>query len=298
MNVEFEYGKKVISLPYKTVEAIGKLDEKSLKLLILLASDEQKSIGIEESEQIKRLAELGLIKLSGKDAPKQKKLLPQDEAPDYTGEDIDRIFAEKKGMRLLIDECAKIVGKLFNPLETNKIVSLSDYLCLSDEFILLLFNYCVSNGKKSIAYIEKTAYNMFNEGCDTLPKLEEYIKRKEEFNSAEGKMRSLMGLGERMLTSKEKEFFEKWTSSDKWGFSYEMIKKAYEITIDTIGKRSLPYTDRILENWRNAGIYSIEQADDAAKSHKNDGSFDTDEFFELALKRSYSEMDKENKKNT
>jgi len=314
MKIEFVYKQQILNLPYIEGEALKALTDREAKALIACFSCRSLSaladaLDIAEAEAeavLKGLEEKGLIGLSEGEAPEGKKkkvLTPSPSSPLYTGDDIDRLFKEKGSLRLLVDECARIVGKMLNPLETNKIVSLSDYLRLEDDFILLLFQYCASQGKRSIAYIEKTAFNLVNEECDTLPKLEEYIRRKEELRSMEGQIRRLLGIGERSLTAKEKDYFARWGGSDGWGFSFEMIERAYEITVDTIGKKSLPYTDRILENWHKEGVKNIEQADARDEAHRQSKeqneagkapSFDTDDFFSDALKRSYEAIGKKN----
>ncbi|MBE6564386.1 MAG: DnaD domain protein [Ruminococcaceae bacterium] len=330
MNIEFVYKQQILNLPYIDREMLQLLTDREAKALIALYTcrDElslAEALGLEQSETaalLHSLEEKGLIRLNGESAaetaektekakpipPSADKKLLREELPHYSGEDIDRIFSQKSTMRALVDECARIVGKLLNPLETNKIVSMSDYLRLDDAFILLLFQYCVSQGKKSIAYIEKTAFNLVSEECDTLPKLEAYIRRKEELRSMEGQIRRLLGIGERSLTAKEKEYFAKWGGADGWGFSFEMIACAYEATVDTIGKKSLPYTDRILENWHRDGIATPEQVQAASEAHRqaseqqreseNKPSFDTDDFFADALKRSYEAIEKKNEKKS
>ena len=76
----------------------------------------------------------------------------------------------------------------------------------------------------------------------------------------------------------------------------DMIKKAYEITVDSTNGASLAYANAILERWNSEGIRTPEQAD-AEKQEKQaaakNGSFDTDSFFEAALQRSFSSDRKE-----
>ena len=58
---------------------------------------------------------------------------------------------------------------------------------------------------------------------------------------------------------------------------------------------SVPYANAILERWFSEGIKTLEDIEKAEEkrveenqSEPKDGSFDTDDFFEAALKRSYS----------
>ena len=230
-----------------------------------------------------------------------KQALQKNDIPTYSGEEIDKLFCKNPDIKLLIDECQNIAGKIFNPHEINKIVSLYDYLGLSCEYILSIYNYCKRKNKTTVHYIEKTAFNLYNEGIDTDEKLQEYLKNKEAFESVAGNIRRIFGLGARSFTKKEESLIEKWTNT--YSFSLDMIEYAYELTVDSIGKASLSYAGKIMENWFLNGIKTLDEAKQADIEHKKNNnpqdnnnlksSFDTDEFFEAALKRSYDNIRKQ-----
>ena len=228
-----------------------------------------------------------------------KKALQKNDTPTYTGEEISRLFENNKEIPMLIDECQKIAGKIFNPHEINKIVSLYDYLGLSCEYILSVYNYCKNKNKTTVHYIEKTAFNLYNEGVDTDEKLIEYLKYKEQFESVAGKIRRIFGLGNRSLTKKEEDIIKKWTEDFKFGL--DIIEYAYELTVNATNKPSLPYASKILENWFVKNVKTLEDAKaldfDYKKSKQTENtskesSFDSDEFFAAALKKSYENLGK------
>jgi DNA replication protein DnaD len=71
---------------------------------------------------------------------------------------------------------------------------------------------------------------------------------------------------------------------------------AYEITIDRISEPSLKYANAILENWYTAELKTEDdikaqlEADAKAKGEPAAGkSFDSTDFFEAALRRSYGD---------
>ena len=135
-------------------------------------------------------------------------------------------------------------------------------------------------------------------GIDTDEKLREYLKFREQYDSLEGNVRRIFGLGTRPLSKKESDMIEKWTTL--FAFPLDMIEYAYELMIDAIGKVSLPYANEILAKWHKAGYTTLEQAQNDEYSFKKKKeeasasatSFDTDEFFEAALKRSYDNIGK------
>ena len=101
-----------------------------------------------------------------------------------------------------------------------------------------------------------------------------------------------------------------WVS---YGYDVDIIRRAYELTIDTAKEPSMPYANAILERWNSEGLRTPEQIDAAiaeAKDKKNGigkpkkdwlptlgNSFDTDDFFNAALERSFRETEAEHKKD-
>ncbi len=216
--------------------------------------------------------------------------------PSYTGEELGRIIDEN-GLSMIIDECQRITGKVFNVTEVNRIAALNSYYGLEPEFILLLFTYCADKNKLSLKYIEKTAYDLSDQGIDTIEKLEEHIKKEEEKRSLESRLRRLFGWGERALTPTEKKHLTQW--SDEFSYTEDVITEAYNITVEKTGKLSLPYLTKILSNWHGKGLHTLKDVQSAmeeyAKSKEDKpteakDSFDVDEFFELSLKRSREKM--------
>lgn len=239
--------------------------------------------------------------------------------PQYSGEELAALTDAHGGeLRKLIDTCQGIVGRIFTQAEAGKVVGLYEYLGLDIEHILSLFTYCVHRGKRAVGYVEKTAYNLYDEGIDSAAKLEEYIKKKEEKEREEAHLRSLFGLGSRALTAKERQEFTQWLH--EWKLPEEVLVRAYEQTVENTGKYSLAYMSRVLESWYMAGLCSIEKLDEyerkrmtsvggasktgaARSAHGASGaaqggadSFDTDRFVELALARSYDALRRSEKK--
>lgn len=225
-----------------------------------------------------------------------KKVARQDKMPDYTSDQLAQILEENKEMAMLIDECNHILGKMLNFHEVNIIVGLVDYLTLDNEYILLLVKHCAEMGKKTLHYIEKTAFALYDDGITTAASLTHELSRREAASSAEGKIRTLFGIGTRALTTREKREISAWINDMK--YPIEIIEKAYEITVDATSKPTLHYANTVLERWHSEGLLTLEQIIDSYKEKGNkagasspadSSSFDTDEFFEAAVKRNLGE---------
>jgi DnaD/phage-associated family protein len=111
--------------------------------------------------------------------------------------------------------------------------------------------------------------------------------------STEGQIRKMFGMGSRSLTSKEKRLILSWT--EKMGFDIEMIRLAYEITIEAVKEPSVSYANAILEKWYANKIDTPEKVDEerqkraASKAAEPSKSYDVEDFFDAALRRTFSD---------
>ena len=172
------------------------------------------------------------------------------------------------------------------------IAGLVDYLGLDGEYILLLLSHCVRMEKKSLRYVEKMALTLHDEGVTETKDLEERLLRIELMASSVGKIRTMFGITSRALTAKEKGMIENWVCTMQYGD--DVLQLAYETTVNAINKASIPYANTILERWYAEGYRTLADVEKAIADYgrkKTDGgaSFDVDDFFEAALKRTYGE---------
>ena len=309
------YQDGAVCLPAAAFEACD--DLLSLRFLMLLSYDRAmtdaddvtlaEQLGCTEKElcaTVTSLREKGLLE-------PEKKLKPSISAKNLTGDEMASVIDESDGMKQLIEECQALCGKVFTPTDISKIVALRKDLGLDCETVLLLFFYHFEKldamGRKlTVSYVEKSAYSLYNQGIRTADALQAYIKDVEMRNSNQYRLRKLFGMGERAFTKKEKGFFEKWLT--EWALPFELVEHAFDLTVDKTGKAGLEYMSRILSDWHDSGISTVEQAEKASADYRSSAdykkkfketakeeetapsSFNTDEFFEKALRRSYAMM--------
>lgn len=218
--------------------------------------------------------------------------------PRYTSDEVAAYIENHEGMHKLLGSCQQYMGKMFNASEVETVVGLMDYLKLDEAYVLLLFSYCDRINKRSIRYIEKLAVELFDKGIMSYDELDTYLMVLEASKKMDKPLRELFGIGRRALTAKEKDIFESWM---KWEMPMDVIEKAYEVTVENTGGASIPYCNAVLSSWNDKGYKTVDEVTAGIEQYKHDkegakdkkGSFDTDDFFEAALRRSYG--DTENK---
>ncbi|MBQ7835933.1 MAG: DnaD domain protein [Clostridia bacterium] len=224
------------------------------------------------------------------------KLARASELPKYTSEEIAEYIESHAGVRQLLNDCQHFVGKMFNLAETEIIIGLLDYLKLDEAYISLLFAHCTKNGKKSLRYIEKMAIGLFDKGIISYEELDEHLCMIEAAREYDKPLRKLFGIGPRALTKKEQDAFDRWCG--KWKMPFELIERAFEVTVENCGGRApVDYCNAVLSRWFDSGYKTVEEVEEAMTQYKHDkgggmtkdkkGSFDEDDFFEAALRRSY-----------
>lgn len=312
MKYNIKYKDGAICLPSEAFLKCESLNE--IKLLMLLSYDRAlcdgddimlaEQLGITQSE-----FEEAVSSLKDKGLLEKEKLAPSSTSKNMSGEEISKVLNQSSPLKTLIDECQMMCSKVFTPTDISKLLSLNTVLGLDADTIYMLFLYqnqkLEAVGKKvSVSYVEKSAYSLYNQGIRNIEQLQLYINQTEKKNSIKYKLSKLFGMGERAFTKKEKTFFDKWLL--EWEMPFELVEGAFEIAVDNTGRPSLEYMSKILSDWHASGIRTVEGAEKANAEFKaaqkskakfkektdvsNGESFNTEEFFDKALKRSMAIM--------
>ena len=229
-------------------------------------------------------------------AHRDGKLERKSELPSYTTTELSELIEKRKITAEFINEAQRVVGKIFNTHDVNILVGMVDYIGFDEQSVIILLSHMVKMGKRSLRYAEQIAFSLYDEGITDATALQERLGKIEEYSKTEAKVRAMFGMKSRELTSKEKKFLRSWI--DTMGYGIDVIRLAYDITVDNTHEPAPAYANSILEKWYAAGLRtydSIKAAEDAKKSSSQSSlpegkSFDTDEFFAAALKRTVDEL--------
>lgn len=213
--------------------------------------------------------------------------------PSYSTEELTSLMKRRNITSDFIGEAARAYGKVFNQHEVEIVVRMIDYIGFDEESVLMLLSFYSKHGRKTLRYIEKVALEFYDEGISDWQSLQKKLMTIESAQEIEGQIRTMFGMSGRSLTTKEKKYISSWT--EKMGFGIEMIRLAYDITVDNTHEAAPAYANGILESWYAKGIDTpekVEEDKEKRSSSKSTGvskSFNNDEFFEAALKRAYED---------
>ncbi|MBR5236335.1 MAG: DnaD domain protein [Clostridia bacterium] len=192
--------------------------------------------------------------------------------PSYKSSEISRRLRENPRMSQMYNIVSQILGKTLSSADAELLYSFYDFYALPVEVIIVLIEYYVSKGKRSMKYMEKEVGKWASAGIDTVKKAKAYIEKREEFLSYAGRVRSIIGIQERHLTARELTLIKHW--QNELAMSLDMVKTAFELTVNQTGKLSFAYMNKIMESWAANNIRSTAQVASgkkpAAKNSKPD----------------------------
>lgn len=286
------------------LDRLKSFSEAELKILLYIAQEGgiepsrlAVKLGIDSQsveEAVKNLTESGLVSL-GEDKIKKPS---KNAVSNYDGEELADAIDDDDGFKAVTNFARDILEKQLNRNDLNTLYALYDYHGFSAEMICGIVEYCVSTGKRSMSYIFNTALSIREDGISTYDELELYIKEKRTLNTKAARFRKLCGIGNRELTARERSYTDRWFGEMHFGF--ELVKKAYELTIDRIGEPKFAYMSKILEQWHAKGVRNLEDAEKLLAKHKEEkkaesSDYDIESYFVSAAKKGFiKEDDSEN----
>ena len=314
--INFNFGNGLTVLPTSVIGYVDKAKKFDIKVLMLIASSDRFRMGKYEQLIAQELnCEItdvqnsisfwngtGIISLTdGVESVKaveknELSIVPKrakvTELPQYTSAELNSLLKKHNNIVGLIDECQNVLGKIFTAADIKVLMGFVDYLGLDNDYILVLMHFAARNDMKSLRYIEKIAISCIDDGFTDAKVLQEALYAREEKAQIENKIKNIFGLGSRKLTSKEQKQINAWVTT--YNYDIGVIEKAYEITVTATNKPSIHYANAILEKWFAEGVKNIEDVENLIAAREQEkategSSFDVDDFFAAALKRSYSE---------
>ena len=210
----------------------------------------------------------------------------------------------------LMSECAMMMKKPALSTEEAKLISaLYTQYALDEEYIITLAAYLSDKDKLTAQRLGAEAERLLKREIDTAEKLVTYLADRDNEIGEEWEFKRLVGISNRNLTKKEKEYIKKWYL--EFSFGNEIISEAFSISGKLGNQINCSYMDKILTRWHEAGCHTVEECRilserdkaelDAQKPDKKPpsiprkkptpryGEFDVNEAFEKALLRSYGE---------
>ena len=264
--------------------AVKGADEMDLRILsaIFLSADAdgcahvsalEQALGLEYADiaaSVKYWKGAGVISMTLQTAeesaePKAQKTVRRCGVESYTTDELVAVL-ERDDRTGFIDAAQVAIGRIFNKNEVAKLIGIADQLGFEEEAVLAILSYCSRIGKASLAYAEKVAITFCDEEIFTAEEVHAHIDALEKRNDAIEMIRSLFGSRGRALSATEKKLFTAWV--EEYAFDFEIIRRAYDITVDNTNEAAPKYTNKILKTWHEKGLRTLEEIEAHEESEK------------------------------
>ena len=171
-------------------------------------------------------------------------------------EEVAKRGLENKDIAFILHETEKLFGRLLRQNEASTLVWLHDDQGLSASLLLMIVTYAVSEGRANVGFIERTAMQWVQDGITDVESAEKRLVDMRKRNTAWHTVTTIIGIEQRSPTATELETVDKWIND--WGYGRDIIRRAYELCVDTTSKYSMPYMKKIISEWHKNGVNSIE----------------------------------------
>lgn len=157
---------------------------------------------------------------------------------------------DNKRLQEILFLAEQYLGKPLTPDETMKVYYFYDTLHFPPDLIEYLIDHCVSNGKKSMRYIEKVALTWAEKGILSVSQAKE---NSAAYNKDYFTILRAFGIRDRYPVDNEINYMDKWLNA--YHFDLNIIAEACARTMKK-GNQSapFPYADTILTNWYKHGV--------------------------------------------
>lgn len=215
--------------------------------------------------------ELGFIDCEGPvfvaqpSAPKITKVAPP-KAPRPDRKEVAQRGMECPEIAFLLNEAQQKFGRMLKQSESSALVWIYDDLGMDASLILMVLEYAVQADKVNISYIEKIARDWVENGIDTIVAAEKRIVELNNSRTAWHKMRAAFGLDTRSPSETESKLAVKCIF--EWKMPTALLKRAYDICVDSLGKYNIKYIKTVLTDWHKQGINSIEDLENKSEAPK------------------------------
>ena len=171
--------------------------------------------------------------------------------PVYSAEQVNRL-SKDEGFSQLLYIAQKYLNKVFTPRDCQVFAYLYEDLGMNEEVLEYLVEYCVQNGHTSMRYIEAVARSWHEKGIRTAQEAKDYSA---SYNRDSFAVMKAFGINSRKPAAPEQKLMDKWFKD--YGFSRDVVLEACNRTITAIHNPSFQYADKILTDWKEAGVRGL-----------------------------------------
>lgn len=186
------------------------------------------------------------------------------EVMKYTPSQIAQRIDNDPAIKFLSQQAQAELAKPLTEADASLLISIVDWYGIHPDAAALMIHYCAESGASSMAKIQKTAAQWAEKGICTYEAATEFLEQQQKRSAALNKVSALLGFTHRKLTDAEEKAFLTWR--EEYLFDSDIIKLAYDKTVNSTGKYSLAYMNKILTSWHDKNLTTLSEIENADRS--------------------------------
>ncbi len=251
---------KLTALPSEIREYINEVSGESLKVLFLIFSEDKNSTSseiatkldltisqVEDSLRFWKSKEIIL-------APKKENAVFSIDKPcasQISTNELKEAMTQNQYVKMLFNQSEQLYARPLKPIERRTLLYIYEFYNLSIDVILMVVDFCIRYNKPPRQLLS-ICEEMSDDNVNTHEQAEKRIQILTEKYNIESQVRHCFGIYDRKLSLNEKKMIHKWFI--EYGFGINMMRLAFNRCVDSIGKLSFQYIDKILSNWRKENV--------------------------------------------
>lgn len=181
-------------------------------------------------------------------------IIGKPQKPDYVF--TAQQLAVDEEFKILVNEAQTAFGKTLSNSDASTLLMLKNTCGLPIDVIIMLIQYCISIDMGNMRAVESIGVRWSDDGIFSIEAAENKIKQTRQANMNFTTVSNTFGLKNiGSPTAKQIEYANLWV--EKWKFSTEMLREAYERCVDKKGLVEFKYVHGILKRWQAAGVYNL-----------------------------------------
>ncbi|MCR4612248.1 MAG: DnaD domain protein [Lachnospiraceae bacterium] len=172
-------------------------------------------------------------------------------------------FKENDDVEEMLFVIEKYLGRNLTVMDLNYIIYWINELSFSTDLVYYLVEYCIDKGHANIKYMDKIALDWAKNNISSVTQAKEdtithskiYINVCKSF-----------GIDNRSLIKSELEYVKKW---NKLSIDNALIEEACRRTIVNTNKPNFEYADKILDNWIEHSVKTLEDVKELDEEYKS-----------------------------
>ena len=199
------------------------------------------------------------------DSPaKENPIAPAQELPEYTAQDVRIRSEQDSAFSAVLKEARLIMGRALSTPDLIKMLGIYDHLDLPADVMMELMHFVADSYREKYGESRRPTARAFEREAQVWAEkkitdfdaAENHIRRVRERKGMEAQIKEALDIRDRGFTDTESLYVAQWQD---WGFGPEEIHLAYDRAVTKTGKRSLAYTNGILQNWHERKLHTLQE---------------------------------------